>query len=426
MAEFRKQKQMHHAIDYFKTHIDKHYKKQQIADEKELLADLLFCLRKTNKTKAGLEYYFNILKQNIPKYIKLKHELVWGLLEMIKKELYYEFRKESIAMAQVLSFQQDKLAFSLFVFKLTEAEMATHPPDLIALLNIFHKMIPEKLSTENYSFQAKSKTVKLPSDIEKYYLSYSKLLYQAKKYDECIENSKQAQNHSNIVRPTYLFWLKRLEALSYNRLDNSEQAISILEAEVQQNPQWFIYYEMYKIAISNKQHSEIYLALSFLLPGVIDYKIKIFENVAENSLLPKEISQTALKIASEIRARNNWKNSKPASLSDMELVGLHNTYLNNWINYLHISKQVFLGKISRMLHKGNNGDGFIRHKNKSYYFKVRNVLNADRKTEIIEQINCYFIPQTSIYNGKKRESALWIILLSNKTLIWPKYNYKLK
>jgi hypothetical protein len=151
----------------------------------------------------------------------------------------------------------------------------------------------------------------------------------------------------------------------------------------------------------------------------------VFETVLESANLPENLKLSAQQIAMEIRARNQWKSNTIVKLSNNELLVLHEQFLNHWINYLQLKKQLFLGKISKILHSGFNGDGFIEYEHKSYYFKTKSILNSTKKTEIAAQDMCYFVAQSNHYNGKRRDSAIWLILVSQNKVVWPQNKFQL-
>jgi len=186
-----------------------------------------------------------------------------------------------------------------------------------------------------------------------------------------------------------------------------------------------MYYDLYKIV--PKEHSQKinFLALSLFYPSIIDYKIKIIEEIASSNFFPEALRTKGQYLAQNIRNRNQWKaQAKP--ITDVELKQVFISYLNNWIDYLLKSHKLMQGKILKILHEGKYGDGFILANEQTYYFKGQNIINTKNIEAIHEEATVYIMTQKTKYKGKIKNEAYAIWLLIDNQLQWQKALYPLK
>ena len=69
------------------------------------------------------------------------------------------------------------------------------------------------------------------------------------------------------------------------------------------------------------------------------------------------------------------------------------------------------GRISRILHKGKNGDGFLKSDTgKSIYFKTNTILNYNNQVKELEGLRVYYDTKDFIFKGKKTVNAVNVFL----------------
>jgi hypothetical protein len=422
IRELKKNGQYSEALAFFKTEYARKQNAGDIAQKPYLVADLLFCLRKTDQSAAALKFYFRFLGLGISENVQLKHEVVWNLLATIKLNQYELFRKEALQIVATLEPQRDKWAFSLFFFKLIQTEMAQKNADYPALLSLLGGIKPEKLNSLPQEIEIKGKKKQLNSEVEKYYLLYSKLLYQQKQYEPCIALLSQIPES---IRPANSFWLKRTLALSMAHKGEKQKATEMLLEQMQAPTAWFIYLDLYHINTESENQGDLFLMLSMLLPGVLDFKVKALEILSINPAFASEIRVQAQDLAHQIRVRNKWIKSDKNADAPKEIMQNYIALLNNLLQLMQQKKWLHFGKIGRVLHKGIHGDGFCGTPDKKWYFKRRNVLNTDKYKDLDEGVPVFFVAGTSVYNGEKREIAQWLWIAENNKINWPPNSYSL-
>jgi len=122
----------------------------------------------------------------IADYKPLKHELVWNFIALMKNKQYDQFRTQVQSLALKLNQSDDNFAFTAFFFHFTQAEMNCQTPQYETILEIFEKIEPEKLNTEKYTINITNKNILLPSELEKYFVYYTKLLFRNQIFEKCM------------------------------------------------------------------------------------------------------------------------------------------------------------------------------------------------------------------------------------------------
>jgi len=410
------------AINYFKTAFARENNAAEIAQKPFLVADILFCLRKTNQSAAALKFYYRFLKLSLTEHLQLKHEIVWNLLAMIKQNQYSEFRNEALQMATTLQPQRDKWAFSLYFFKLIQTEIAQKNTEYHILLSLLKNIKPEKLEAVPTETEINGKKQTLNSELEKYYLLYSKLLIQQKQYTDCIQLLSQIPTE---IRPANVFWLNRTKALALAHSGETQKATEMLLQQIQPQTAWFIYLDLYRISEPKLVQRPLYLMLSLMLPGMLDFRIKALEALAKDIFFDVETQAMAQALAKQIRLRNQWVKSDEIAHPPKSILQDYKAFVSKLERLMQANKWLQNGQIIRILHKGMHGDGFCAKAGKKWYFKRQNVLNTDKKRELSETESVLFIIGTSTYNGENREIAQWIWIAENNQISWPAYSFSL-
>lgn len=186
-----------------------------------------------------------------------------------------------------------------------------------------------------------------------------------------------------------------------------------------------MYYDLYKLLPEEYSYKINYLALSLFYPGIIDYKIKIIEEIGSLNNIPETLRNQSQLLAQNIRNRNQWK-AHDNPISDTELKEIFISYLNNWIDFLLKSHKLMQGKILKILHDGKYGDGFILANEQTYYFKIKNIINSKNFELVQEEAAVYVMTKKTEYKGKVKNEAYAVWLIIDKQIHWQKELYPLK
>jgi DNA-binding XRE family transcriptional regulator len=114
----------------------------------------------------------------------------------------------------------------------------------------------------------KPKTVELASDFESWYSYYSLSLLKQKKFQDCIDISKEALFTIEKFHYNNDLWFARKIALSNKGLGNILQAIGEMEEIERRKSEWFIQKELAELYFENQQND---LAKSMACSGALNY-----------------------------------------------------------------------------------------------------------------------------------------------------------
>lgn len=246
----------------------------------------------------------------------------------------------------------------------------------------------DQLSEQVYTFKQKGKNIEIASQKEYFMVWHAKALFFNEQYPACIDfvnsvlGKLQKFHYSNDV------WLKRLIAMSYQRLEKYNEAVDIYRNLLTVKNEWFMHKEIAELFFELNQ---LDLAFKHSIISVdnnvpLEKKISAIYLLA-NILDAQDMYELAMKhylLVYLIRKKNNW-------IIDKELLNLlkDNKMLENnhdlnyikklladyWISQNSSTYEVFTGVIQNMLSHGNAG--FIKSDNKSYYFKI-----SDYKSDV--------------------------------------------
>ncbi len=204
----------------------------------------------------------------------------------------------------------------------------------IFLIPFKGQSLSEKCETIEFIKAGKPKKVELASDMETWYSYYSLALLKLKKYQECIEVSKDALFKLEKFHYNNDLWFARKIALSNRGLGNVSQAIFDMEKIERRKSEWFIQKELSELhfedgQIEKAKHIGIKGALNFgereKKDGLFFLLGQIFQKSQERQLAFKHFMLSQL-----IRSEQGWY--VPNKLK----VALEDTYTEN-LQYTNVS-----------------------------------------------------------------------------------------
>jgi DNA-binding XRE family transcriptional regulator len=252
----------------------------------------------------------------------------------------------------------------------------------------------------------KIKTVELASDLETWYAYYSLSLLKQKKFQECIDISKQALFSIEKFHYSNDLWFARRIALSNKGLGNIPQAINEMESIERRKGEWFIQKELAELYFES---GDLEKAKNFACKCALSYGEKekkdglyfllgqIFKHNGNTVLAFKHFLLVNL-----IREEQGWfiPNSLKIALEEIYVEGviqydnsvlLYKELLNTWRENSENGNDKFqkgTGKIIKV--NGHKQIGSIQGKNGVCYFFHFNDFK-DQKHMIKEGVQVYFM-----------------------------------
>lgn len=250
----------------------------------------------------------------------------------------------------------------------------------------FSLFAAEELSTLPITIKVKqdgeTKNLELLSAREQWYMAFTKFLHTHQKWDECIEVCQLALDSELPFAGGGRTWITRRLALSLRQKGDLDHAALHMELLVQQKHDWYLQHELAEIYFEQGKTDKAleYAALALHNRGYSETKVNLLEFIGK--IYDRQGDpQTALNFyftAAKIREQKGWALSNELMNRVRGKQGIHPNpgvlygVLQQILPVRGISDELIysLGKITRILHEGNNGDGFITDKqSRSVYFR---------------------------------------------------------
>ncbi len=420
IKELREKSQFADVLLYYKTHIATAFVPKQVKQNQWMVADIMFCLRKQEQSSEAIQFFAGYLKMKIcdVENLRLKSELGWNLFALVRSGQKSPVADAlSSAFLMILDPEKDQILFTALFWKLISNELEKMQPNLLMIYKALDRILPAKLSNNPQKFntiiKGQQKEISLASDMQRWYIEKSKILFLTKKYAECIKIVDQGFEKINNFTPDMEFWLLRRKYHALAELGEYKAAISGLKELINKKTDWYLYKDLSEIYFKDGKN-ELALenaCIAGILPGKTTYKVSLFAFMAEN-LLESEIAQMHTLIVCHIRQKNNWK--IPAKDEEIfsqthQIEECIKYSVEFWITNLLDRGVLLSGKIAKILHEGNKGDGFIEFGHaQSCYFKMHDIICDAKGVE--EGTKVYFLKRISFFKGKTSEQAFGILL----------------
>lgn len=428
ILHLRWNKQFDEALSLFKTHYHTNLSDDDIAEDEKLTSAIIDCLKALGKSKQALDFLIKNLKTATKSDInsKLAVNIAWLFLHTYKEKIPEKNRFQYYfpLINKLITNLKDKpgeYVFSKLLFESIEywhEEKIDKAEKLLELLNtIPAEDMNDEITVIKTSAKGIDKEIELASDKEKYYSWKSKLEYAAMQYNNCIETSEKALDEIKNFHFGNNIWFARRIALSMKQQGNLQQAINKLQQILKKKNDWFLHREIAEIYAEQGDNDKAweYAVKAFLQGGNSAYKVKLID-------LMYKLTEQKNKILSEklnhlqyiIRTENNWnisyKPTKPDNSRKTSLIFYKQIMqeLDIAQNTKETKTEYTEGKITRILHEGANGDGFISDRQgRSIYFRfaVAQIKAEEIKTGLA--VNC--IVKEAFRNDKKVWSASKVI-----------------
>lgn len=395
VVQLRWKKDYEAAVLYFKEAVVPQMTASQIAMHPELVMAVTDSLKELSKQAEALSfvvYWLKIEPQNLSNQ-KFLINLSWLVYSFLKtnQHLNQNYIDWIVKLLLQLNHCHDeKQLFGMLYFGLMKAlkKYEQQPwPNTSKLLELFDdNCFSEEASKINFQKGGKERTAELASDLEKYTILKIKHLYASGNYEDCIALSKEALRKHKKFHHGNQVWITRYMALAYQQITQFDEALHYLNKALSERKEWFIMHEMALIYHKTKAFDQaIDMAIkAFAEGGYSPYKTILFAVISDwiNEKGESELAGKFALLASLCRQEEGW--SVPQILNQ-RAADYRNQFKTNAVvlykNLMHDlapllpneKKKIWFGSgmITRILHEGENGDGFITDENqKSIYFRM--------------------------------------------------------
>lgn len=377
--ELKKEDRFDEAIKFFNNNYEK-FGKEKIASNKWIISNMIHCFRKSGQN-SKIQQFLNEFGIKIDKNCDelILNSYGWSVYDNIKNKVYSKqyilyglrdfikllFDKNSIYTYRVIS-----LIFKAGVRFARDGANVDYN-----FLNEFCDLFDvDILSKEIEYYQGKE----LASDKEQWYSIKSKALFEKKEFKKCYEVSKEALDNLTKFHNNNNIWFLRRIALSKKEMGQIDEAIDELKEIFKRKKEWYIKKELANLYYLKGNLDESFkLAIKAIKMGG-DFDKKIGAMILVGKILKKqneiELAKKHFYMVRLIREKNQWKvdNNLKMETIDMDENIDFNSLKNELNNFWDSKIPKEIGEIVKILHNNERGvDGFLKYKDKDYYFKLR-------------------------------------------------------
>ncbi|MBK9290663.1 MAG: hypothetical protein IPM52_03390 [Bacteroidetes bacterium] len=394
-------KEFQQALDLFKTKLAPLGRKQ-IMEHPRLISAICDCLRETGKTREAVHFVLNWLGMDAEMVVQneLGVNMAW-LLFFYFQQPDQQVADSELEFAEMLIVKlgagaSRSIAERLF-FAWTEKQKGRGEAGYSKLLEVLQMLGPETFDTQtrqiSIRLKGKEKEVELASAREQAMMLLIKALYALRQYGECIEVCNKTLQSGIEFHYGNQIWIARYMALSYRQTGKLDEAIHHLELVLRKRREWFVMKELAELYEQVRQIPKaIALATSAAgLGGYSAYKTGLFEllgRMLKDSDGEKSVQWYALAARSRIEA--GWRLSYELQAVPLPENTTAAQMYQALMEHAGLLKQtaaeeewVGTGRLTRILHAGENGDGFITSDDgRTVYFRfAQSKVPADQLIE---------------------------------------------
>lgn len=443
--ECRQQQQYEQALEFFRQKVHKVFDTQSILRHLFLTGNVMHCLRKKGKAKKALDFLFQYLQFDFstPLPDALLAETGWAFYEWLKtittQSCLQTAQPYFVWVVRVISEirpANNYLLFSRLILELFRVAELGRPSITQSFLQYALKINPDCFSDElcllPENNQKAVRPMVLASDRERFYMIFSKILYQAGRYQNCLEYCRRGLDDIKKFNGGNRIWLVRRLALCLRQLGQGEQAVQTMLEIARRKGDWFLWVELGELYQQVGQEEKALFAWGhgFKNQGNNPYKAGFYGRLAqwlfERNLIPEAAMHLQLAIAArksqgwKIPAELQWLASQPAMvLSPPDTSDPYEQCACYWQNILtqqtekpEASENLSWhhGTITAILNPGPNGDGFITTTDKqSIYFRTKKAKKEPDKVKTGDEVKVLAIRRH--YKDRQVLNAVKIIFI---------------
>ena len=369
-------------------------------------------------------------------------ELGWSLFMILKQwrkepEKTVETAKRytlmlpdiTTGMLGAIDIQSEYLLYTRLLFEFTEAERKRPNPDYSRIISLLQMVQPQQLSEENKPDAGASHTYEPMTDRERWYSLMTQVLQKSGEYERCRDIAQEALNTLETFHFDNDVWFTRRLAISEAHTGDTENALQHYTEIYSRKQDWFIAREIATLYhYLNKPDTALtYCIEAVSASGKLPFKADVFYlmGLQYDALNHSTKADTHYYIYRQLRQQEGWRipdkraehleqRGIPHIKKSESLQELLHTLSHEWeedrIRYSSVPR--YTGYISKILHAGKNGDGFITGENGTgYYFRIQHI--RDAKKEIHEGAPVTYELKSTTYKGKHVYNAIRIKLSGN-------------
>lgn len=402
IVKLRWEKNFTEALQTYRDQIHGKFSRDEICGNHKLIGAIADCLKESGKIQEAIKMIEEIWQidfqtlQN-PSLLTNFAWIYFFALDAENRKALQNNRSRTEIIIRLLDHAvriNPKLAGLLF-FRYIEALAGMLTPDWMAAADLFNLYSHETFSNEpglvTIQFKGHPKETALASDREKWFVWKTKVLFALSKWELCIETCKKGLEVIDRFHHGNQHWITRRMAQSFRQMGNIKQAIHEFEKLLQKRNEWFVARELAEIYFQQNDYQRA-LAIGMqacLNQGYSEYKTGLFQLTGQIFKASNQCNEACRMfwLAYLIRKQQQWKTPEELqkdladcpALPNETAVTLYNEIISEWKktgmldgvvkgqpeNILHSN-----GTITRVLHGGSNGDGFITDKQgRSVYFR---------------------------------------------------------
>lgn len=378
-------------------------------------------------TEEHIEFY--------PEFELLKNNLVWAYYDKYIRQFYPDdINNIESALNRIFDVNGQQVVdenneipcpFTLGVFKVLK-HFKKPNFNSFKIRYWINKINPEKLSKLEQTIDQDGKKRELASDFENYYSYLIALLFEEKKYNDCIEAATYAIETIPKLHYSNTKWFKRKMALCYfelGKLDRAEEILKSLGSG--NNDKWFIDHELSIIYFEQEDYDKalkcgIKAAKSF---GEDSMKVKLYTHLArifyklDNLDYSKVHAELVIAIKQDNGQKLNFNQEKIVSFFSLNKESAINTRDQKrsvekiWNSILFEGQEKHYGVITKILPNGKSGFILADNNKDSYFFSFRSIKGNKRFAEEGKKVSFYLKEGFDKKKNVKTMNATEIILI---------------
>lgn len=318
--------------------------------------------------------------------------------------------------------QSIMLPFALAVMRAIPDLLVMESPPYISMIRWLMQINPEVLSPDpKIVYQDEGKATEYASQRETLWAQRTQVLFEARRYEECIDTCNQALAQPLKWHFNNDIWINRRKALSHLYLDNVVEALNIYKQHLITRPEWFIHYE-YSVLLDKAGETQAALAeaaTALMAAGPLHSKINLIRFMAE--ILKKrnytKESQDHLHLYIAICIEKGWSIAEELKNEIGELVvpdagQLQSRLRHFWKHLVEESLPALNGFITRVNEGGLSG--FIADdKGHSYYFSRKDWKGGDAEPQKGMQVRFRLTHRQHPKTGEVVKNAVMVEPIQN-------------
>lgn len=437
--ELRQQQQYRQALALYKEKVDKKYPVEEIREVDHLIANVLFCLRKTKQYLPAIDFvntylYFKPLGVTHPNTCS---ELGWNWYFYVKtlpvNQLINQVPvrvKKAITFWKEIDGETNYLLYFMLLSELSRKLMQKGNA-VVLLCQLLDEVNPDLLEKDPTTVSNSSTTQKpfeKASHLEFYLVQKAKAQLLAGQFVQCMATCSEAFAKISRFHNGNHVWLARNMAFSLMQTGKLSEAIAEMEKIITKKNDWFLWHElaqMYRQSTAHAKLAGFAICKAYTEQGHTPYKAGLYQSMASNWNHLFDVYWQRLLVLLSIATRQGQNWNQPPALAQLAAdlqcptftateavlykeIKTHCLMLMDKLNDAkHLALSVYNGTITRILNPGENGDGFITtDKGLSVYFRSKKVKSplylVDEGARVEVKVN------ESTYKGRKGLVASWI------------------